>query len=129
MPLVKKNITVAAGATSDQILQGTTYEYVDPGTRLVVAAAESTGTYSGNVVMNFVVNNAEFAKDAAVSEKVTGEAFGWNNTGYVMNDMVTTGQVRNRPVITFTNNDASSVDIEVAIFIGGEHGSNILRNL
>lgn len=119
MPLVKKNITIAAGQSSSQILQGTTYEYVDPGTRLVVAAAESTGTYSGNVVMNFTVNNAEFAKDAAVSEKVSGEAFGWNNTGYVMNDMVTTGQVRNRPVITFTNNDAASVDIEVAVFIGG----------
>lgn len=119
MPLVKKNLTIAAGGTSTQILQGTTYEYVDPGTRLVVAAAESTGTYSGNVVMNFTVNNAEFAKDAAVSEKVSGEAFGWNNTGYVLNDMVTTGQVRNRPVITFTNNDASSVDIEVAVFIGG----------
>lgn len=119
MPLVKKNITLAAGATSDQILQGTTYEYVDPGTRLVVAAAESTGTYSGNLVMNFTVNNAEFSRDVAVSEKVTGEAFGWNNTGYVLNDMVTTGQVRNRPVITFTNNDAASVDLEVAIFIGG----------
>ena len=119
MPLVKKNITLAAGATSDQILQSTTYEYVDPNTRLVVAAAESTGTYSGNVVMNFTVNNAEFSRDAAVSEKVSGEAFGWNNTGYVLNDMVTTGQVRNRPIITFTNNDAASVDIEVAVFIGG----------
>ena len=119
MPLVKKNLTLAAGATSDQILQGTTYEYVDPGTRIVVAAAESTGTYSGNLVMDFTVNNAEFAKDASVSEKVTGEAFGWNNTGYVLNDMITTGQVRNRPVVTFTNNDASSVDVEVAIFIGG----------
>jgi len=119
MPLVKKNITLAAGATSDQILQGTTYEYVDPGTRLVVAAAEATGTYSGNVAMNFTVNNAEFSRDVAVSEKVTGEAFGWNNTGYVLNDMITTGQVRNRPVVTFTNNDASSVNIEVAIFIGG----------
>ena len=119
MPLVKKNLTIAAGATSDQILQGTTYEYVDPGTQLIVAAAESTGTYSGNVVMNFTVNNAEFAKDAAVSEKVSGQAFGWNQTGYVMNNMVTTGQVRNRPVITFTNNDASSVDVEVAVYIGG----------
>ena len=39
MPLVKKRITVGAGNTSDQILQGTTYDYVDPGTRLVVAAA------------------------------------------------------------------------------------------
>jgi hypothetical protein len=119
MPLVKKNLTIAAGATSEQILAGSTYEYVDPNTRIVLAAAESTGTYSGNVVSNFTVNNTEFAKDAAVSEKVSGEAFGWNNTGYVLNDMVTTGQIRNRPIITFTNNDASSVTVEVAVFIGG----------
>lgn len=119
MPLVKKRITVAAGATSEQVLQGTTYEYVDPGTRIVVAAADDSSTYSGDVNMNFTVNNAEFAKDAALSEKVTGEAFGWNGTGYVMNDMVTTGQVRNRPVITFTNNSGASATVDVAVFIGG----------
>lgn len=118
MPLVKKRLTVAAGATSDQVLQGTTYEYVDPGTQLVVAAADATGTYSGDVVMNFTVNNAEFAKDAIVSESVTGEAFGWRG-GYVLNDMITTGQVRNRPVITFTNNDSNAATIDVAVFIGG----------
>ena len=118
MPLVKKNISVAAGATSDQILVGTPYEYVGPNTRLVVAAAESTGTYSGNVTMDFKVNT-EFSNDVAVSEKVSGEAFGWNNTGYVLNDMITTGAERNRPVITFANGDVNSVDIEVAIFIGG----------
>ena len=39
MPLVKKRLSVAAGATSDQVLSGTTYEYVDPGTRIVVASA------------------------------------------------------------------------------------------
>jgi hypothetical protein len=33
--------------------------------------------------------------------------------------MITTGAERNRPVVTFTNNDAASVDVEVAIFIGG----------
>lgn len=119
MPLVKKNITVAAGGISEQVLLGSPYEYVGPNTRLVVAAAESTSTYSGNVTMDFKVNNTEFSNDVAVSEKVSGEAFGWNNTGYVLNDMITTGAERNRPVITFTNNDASSVDIEVAIFIGG----------
>ena len=119
MPLVKKRITIAAGATSEQVLQGTTYEYVDPGTRLVVAAADDSSTFSGDVVMDFTVNNAEFCKDGAVSEKVTGEAFGWNGTGYVMNDMVTTGQVRNRPVVTFTNNSAATAVVDVAIFIGG----------
>ena len=118
MPLVKNRITIAAGATSDQVLQGTTYEYVDPGTQLIVAAQDATSTYSGQVTMNFTVNNAEFSKDAVVSESVTGEAFGWKG-GYVLNDMITTGQVRNRPVITFTNNSGSSATIDVAVFIGG----------
>jgi len=118
MPLVKNRLTIAAGATSDQVLQGTTYEYVDPGTQLVVAAQDATGTYSGQVTMNFTVNNAEFSKDAVVSERVTGEAFGWRG-GYVLNDMVTTGQVRNRPVISFTNGSGSSATVDVAVFIGG----------
>ena len=118
MPLVKKRLTIAAGATSDQVLQGTTYEYVDPGTQLVVAAQDATSTYSGQVTMNFTVNNAEFAKDAVVSEDVSGEAFGWRG-GYVLNDMITTGQVRNRPVVTFTNNSGASATIDVAMFIGG----------
>ena len=43
MPLVKQDITLAAGATSAQILAGTTYEYVNQGTRLVVAAAAGDG--------------------------------------------------------------------------------------
>tara|TARA_R100001163_G_C5051340_1_gene188130 strand:- start:993 stop:1355 length:363 start_codon:yes stop_codon:yes gene_type:complete len=120
MPLVKKKISIAAGATSDQVLAGTTYEYVDPGTRIVVAAATSTaGAAGADITMDFTVNNAEFSKNASVSTLVTGQPFGWNNTGYVMNDMVTTGQVRNRPVITFTNGTASSLEVDVAIFIGG----------
>ena len=117
MPLVKKRLTVSAGATSAQVLQGTTYEYVDPSTRIVVAAADSTATYSGLVEMNFTVNNSEFAKDAQLSETVTGQPFGWNNTGYVMNDTVTTGNVRNRPVITFTNKDTNPATVDVAVFI------------
>ena len=120
MPLVKKRLSVAAGATSDQVLSGTTYEYVDPGTRIVVAAAVDTaGAAGADTTMDFTVNNAEFAKDASVSTLVTGQPFGWNGTGYVLNDMVTTGQVRNRPIIQFKNGTASTVAVDVAIFIGG----------
>ena len=120
MPLVKKKLSIAAGATSDQVLAGTTYEYVDPGTRIVVASAVDTaGTATADTTMDFTVNNAEFSKNASVSALVTGQPFGWNNTGYVMNDMVCTGQVRNRPVITFTNNTASTRTVDVAVFIGG----------
>jgi hypothetical protein len=120
MPLVKKRLTITAGSTSEQVLSGTTYEYVNPGTRIVVAAQDSTGTYEAATNLNFTVNNAEFSRDALVSEKVTGEAFGWNGTGYVMNDMVTTGAVRNRPIIQFTNTGASSATIDVAVFIGSQ---------
>lgn len=120
MPLVKKKLSVAAGATSDQVLAGTTYEYVDPGTRIVVAAAVDTaGTATADTTMDFTVNNAEFAKNASVSTLVTGQPFGWNGTGYVLNDMVTTGQVRNRPIITFSNGTAATRTIDVAVFIGG----------
>lgn len=126
MPLVKKEITLAAGATSEQILAGTTYEYVGPNTRIVVAAAAdaaATGSelaknQTAQVNMNFNVNNAEFARDAAVSTPVDGEPFGWKGN-YVMNDMITTAQDRNRPIITFTNNASSDRRIFVAVFIGG----------
>jgi hypothetical protein len=120
MPLVKKKISIAAGAVSDQVLAGSTYEYVDPGTRIVVAAAvDTSGTASADTTMDFTVNNAEFAKDASVSTLVTGQPFGWNNTGYVLNDMVTTGQVRNRPIIQFKNGTSGTRTVDVAVFIGG----------
>ena len=119
MPLVKKKLSVAAGATSDQVLAGTTYEYVSANTRIVVAAAVDTaGTPSADTTMDFTVNNAEFSKDVSVSTLVTGEPFGWNGS-YVLNDMRTTGVERNRPVITFTNNTAATRTIDVAVFIGG----------
>ena len=126
MPLVKKEIVLASGATSDQILAGTTYEYVGPNTRIVVAACADFDDTSGvignqdrsSVVMNFNVNNAEFARDASVSPMVTGEGFGWKGN-YVMNDMITTNVERNRPIITFTNNATNDRIIQVAVFIGG----------
>ena len=120
MPLVKKRLTINAGATSEQVLAGTTYEYVNPGTNIIVAAQDATSTYEAATNLNFNVNNSEFARDALVSEKVTGEAFGWNNTGYVMNNMTTTGDVRNRPIITFSNTGANPATIDVAVFIGSQ---------
>jgi len=118
MPLVKKKLSVAAGATSDQVLAGTTYEYVDAGTQIIVSAAVDTaGTATADTTMNFTVNNAEFSRDASVSTLVTGEPFGWRGS-YVMNDMVTTGAVRNRPIITFTNGTGGTRTIDVCVFIG-----------
>ena len=119
MPIIKKKLSITAGATSDNVFANTTYQTVDAGTRIVVAAAVDTaGTATADTTMDFTVNNAEFSKNASVSALVTGEPFGWNGN-YVMNDMVTTGSVRNRPVITFTNGTAATRTVDVAVFIGG----------
>jgi len=121
MPIVKKRISVGAGSTSTQVLQGTTYEYVTGGTQLIVAAADASSSYAGEVTMRFNINNTEFANDAVVSEKVSGEAFGFRG-GYVLNDTVTGPDVRYRPIVTFTNSGSSSRDVEVAIFISTQPG-------
>ena len=42
MPLVQKTLTLAAGATSDNILANTNYEFIDGNTRLRVASAVDT---------------------------------------------------------------------------------------
>ena len=119
MPLIKKKISIAAGATSDNVFANTTYQTVDAGTRIVVAAAVDTaGTATADTTMDFNVNNAEFSSDASVSTLVTGEPFGWNNTGYVLNDMTTVGAV-NRPILTFTNGTAATRVVDVAVFVGG----------
>ena len=119
MPIIKKKLSIASGATSDNVFANTTYQTVDAGTRIVVAAAVDTaGTPTADTTMDFNVNNAEFAKDASVSTLVTGEAFGWNADGYQMNDMQTVGAV-NRPILTFTNGTAGTRVVDVSIFIGG----------
>ena len=119
MPLIKRKLAIASGATSDNVFANTTYQTVDAGTRIVVAAAVDTaGTATADTTMDFNVNNAEFSSNASVSTLVSGEAFGWNGTGYVMNDMQTVGAV-NRPILTFTNGTAAQRTVDIAIFIGG----------
>ena len=96
------------------------HEYVDPNTQIIVAAAVDTaGTATADTTMNFTVNNSEFSKDASVSALVTGEPFGWKGS-YVMNDTIVTGAIRNRPVITFTNNTSATRTIDVAVFLSSQ---------
>ena len=116
MPIVKKRINIGAGLTSEQVLQGTTYEYVSGNSNIIVAAADASSTYAGDITMRFNINNTEFANDAVVSEKVSGEAFGYRG-GYVLNDTVTGPDIRYRPIIAFTNNDTAARDVEVVVFI------------
>ena len=117
MPIIKRKLSIAAGAKSDNVFANTTYQTVSAGTNLIVAAAVDTAGSATADTADFNVNNAEFASDASVSTLVTGNAFGWNNTPYVLNNMTTQGDV-NRPILTFTNGTAGTRLVDVAIFVG-----------
>jgi hypothetical protein len=119
MPLVKGAVSLAAGATSDAILTGTTYEYLPQSAAIRVAAGTDAAAAAdgSSVIMNFTMNNTELTKNGAVSTVVTGEPFGANGS-YVLNDTRTPpDSVRNRPIITFTNNTGSTALVQYAIFI------------
>ena len=108
MPLVQKTLTLAAGATSDNILANTNYEFVDGNVRLRIASAVDTAgtTATVDTFLNVSVNNAEYSKDVSVPALVTG-------------DLLTTGAQRNRVLVRFTNDTAATRTIRCGIFIGG----------
>ena len=122
MPLVKKRFTLANGATSSNILQNTNYEFISNSVPVIISAAvddAGTGGTDGATVttMNATINNTELTSNGAVSALVTGEAFGYNNSSYQMNNFVTSGGVRNRLNVQFSNNSGATRTISCCIFI------------
>jgi hypothetical protein len=121
MPLVQKTLTLAAGATSDNILANTNYEFVDGNVRLRVASAVDTAGTSAtaDTFLNVSVNNAEYSKDVSVPALVSGQPFGVLNGSYINNDLLTTGSQRNRLLVRFTNDTSGTRTIRCGVFIGG----------
>jgi len=125
MPLVSKDVTVAAGATTTNLMTGTVYEYLDGnvGFRINAAAQDPTTALAENeeseVVMNFSVNNADLTKDGAVNVLLDGtQVSPIDISDYTMNDTRTTpGTVRNQMIVTFTNNSSASRLVKFRAFI------------
>ena len=122
MPLVKKRFTLADGATSDNVLANTNYEFLGPNVPVIIAAAvddAGTGGSTGATVttMNSTINNTELTANGSISALVSGEPFGYNNVGYQMNNFVTSAGVRNRLNVQITNSSGATRTCDVAIFI------------
>ena len=125
MPLVSKDVTVAAGATTSNLMTGTVYEYLDGnvGFRINASAQDPTTALTekdeSDVVMNFSVNNADLTKDGAVNVLLSGtQVSPIDISDYTMNDTRTTpGTVRNQMIVTFTNNSAASRLVKFRTFI------------
>lgn len=121
MPLVQKTIALTAGATSDNVLANTNYEFIDGNVRIRVAAAASAAgtTEAIDNKLNVSVNNAEYSRNASIPALVTGQPFSVLAGDYNMNDLITTGAQRNRVLVQITNDTAATVTYRIGVFIGG----------
>ena len=113
MPVLAQNLSLTAGSSSANVFDNTNYQFVNEGTALRVYAAvvgANDGIQGANVNYRFTINNTEFADDAVIPALVTGEPFtGVDGGGYLLNNVIATGQARNRPLVVFRNQTSGTL--------------------
>ena len=121
MPVLAQNLSLTAGSSSANVFDNTNYQFVNEGTALRVYAAvvgANDGIQGANVDYRFTINNTEFADDAILPALVTGEPFtGVDGGGYLLTNVIATGQARNRPLAVFRNQTSGTLVVKFFIFI------------
>ena len=121
MPVLAQNLSLTAGSSSANVFDNTNYQFVNEGTALRVYAAvvgANDGIQGANVNYRFTINNTEFADDAILPALVTGEPFtGVDGGGYLLTNVIATGQARNRPLAVFRNQTSGTLVVKFFIFI------------
>ena len=121
MPVIAQNLSLTAGSSSANVFDNTNYQFVNEGTALRVYAAvvgANDGVQGSNVNYRFTINNTEFADDAVLPALVTGEPFtGVDGGGYLLNNVIATGQALNRPLAVFRNQTSGTLVVKFFIFI------------
>tara|TARA_Y100001973_G_C5186364_1_gene328111 strand:+ start:1540 stop:1911 length:372 start_codon:yes stop_codon:yes gene_type:complete len=119
MPVIANNLSLTAGTTSVNVFDNTNYQFVNELTDLRISLATTAANDAvdgSNVNYRFTINNTEFADNAIVPTLVSGQPFG-DNGAYRTNAVTATGQSRNRPLLTVTNNTSGTVVVKFFVFI------------
>ena len=121
MPVLANNVSLTAGSSSANLFDNTNYQFINEGTALRIYLAvvgANDGIQGANVNYRFTINNTEFADDAIVPTLVTGEPFtGVDGGSYLVNNVVATGQARNRPLLVIRNQTSGTLVTKFFIFI------------
>jgi hypothetical protein len=121
MPVLANNVSLTAGSSSSNLFDNTNYQFINEGTALRIYLAvvgANDGIQGANVNYRFTINNTEFADDAIVPTLVTGEPFtGVDGGGYLVNNVIATGQARNRPLLVIRNQTSGTLVTKFFVFI------------
>lgn len=121
MPVLANNVSLTAGSSSTNLFDNTNYQFINEGTSLRIYGAvvgANDGVSGSNVNYRFTINNTEFADNAVVPALVTGQPFtGVDGGPYLLNNVIATGQARNRPLLVFKNETSGTLVVKFFIFI------------
>lgn len=121
MPVLANNTSLTAGSSSVNFFDNSNYQFINEGTALRIYLAvvgANDGVQGSNVNYRFTINNTEFADDAIVPALVTGEPFtGVDGGAYLVNNVIATGQARNRPLLVVRNQTSGTLIVKHFIFI------------
>ena len=121
MPVLANNTSLSAGSSSQNFFDNSNYQFINEGTALRIYLAvvgANDGVQGSNVNYRFTINNTEFADDAIVPTLVTGQPFtGVDGGPYLVNNVIATGQARNRPLLVVRNQTSGTLIVKHFIFI------------
>jgi len=117
MPTFGKNISLAAGASSDNLFENTPYSKVNQGSKvrinLMSVSANSAAT---SLNQTFKIGNTIYADDVPLPALVTGQPF-TDNGSYKMNEVTVTQPGTSLPSCVVTNNTSGTLVFGYNIFV------------
>lgn len=119
MPVIANTVSLTAGSSSSNVFDNTNYQFVNEGTALRInlcSVSANNGVSGANLNYRFTINNTEFADNAIIPALVDGAPF-TDNGQYKTNEVIATGQARNRPLLVITNSTSGTLVAKFFIFI------------
>ena len=119
MPTFGKNISLAAGAVSDNLFENTPYSKVNQNSTIrinLATVAASDGVAGASVNQTFKIGNTVYADAVQIGALVTGQPFG-DNGSYKENEVTVTQPGTSLPSCQVVNSTSGTMVFKYKIFV------------
>jgi hypothetical protein len=119
MPTFGDNISLAAGASSENLFSNTAYNKVNQGTTLrinLASVSANDGAAGANLRQTFAVGNTVYADNVPLGALVSGEPF-TDNGSYKENEIVVTQPGSSIPSLVVNNNTSGTLVFKYKVFV------------
>ena len=119
MPTFGDNISLASGATSNNLFENTPYSKVNQNSTIrinLASVSTNDGAAGANLNQTFLVGNTQYADEVPLPALVTGQPF-TDNGSYKMNEVTVTQPGTSLPSCQVTNDTGGTLVFKYNIFV------------